>query len=94
MNVKVVTTVNGSFICDLVSQNEKFLVYKNAVVPVPIGENKMAFQSPDFFASPDQEIMIYNHALVGVPYTPVESIEQHYRKTHGGIVTPPQGLIL
>lgn len=94
MNVKVVTTVNGSFICDLVSQEEKFLVYKNALVPVPIGENKMTFQSPDFFASPNQEITVYNHALVCVPYSPTESVEQHYRKIHGGIVTPPQGLIL
>lgn len=92
MNVKIVTLSNGNvFLCEVISHDNEKLTYKNGLSMMQL-ENGLQFVPVDLVEG--KEVSVYNHALVHIPYTPVEKLVNYYKKQMGGIVEVENKLIV
>lgn len=92
MNVKIVTLNNGAvFLCEVISHDNEKLTYKNGLSMMQL-ENGLQFVPVDLVEG--KEVSVYNHALVHIPYTPVEKLVNYYKKQMGGIVEVENKIII
>lgn len=92
MNVKGLKDICGQeFVAEIISDNGSTFTIKNPIYFVPVEQGMMPVP---YLMTTKSEVKINKSSLVLDPFDVVDNISNTYKQMFGGIVEPPNGIIV